>query len=56
MAEEIITMSRRELDLVCVIERVARGELSQVEAARVCERSERQVGSPGLGDATAEDR
>jgi transposase len=36
-------MSRRELDRLGVMERVARGDLSQVEAARMCGRSERQI-------------
>ena len=40
---ELISLSRKELDRLSVIERVDRGELSQVEAASLMKRSTRQI-------------
>ena len=41
--EELISLSHKELDKLSVIERVERGELSQIEAASVLNRSTRQI-------------
>ena len=41
--EELVSLSRKELDKLSVIERVERGELSQIEAASVLNRSTRQI-------------
>ncbi len=41
--EKLISLSRKELDRLSVIERVERGELSQVDAASIINRSTRQV-------------
>ena len=41
--EELVCLSRKELDKLSVIERVERGELSQVDAALMISRSTRQL-------------
>lgn len=41
--EELISLSHKELDKLSVIERVERGELSQIDAASVLNRSTRQI-------------
>jgi len=41
--EELISLSHKELDRLSVIERIDRGELSQVDAAALLKRSTRQV-------------
>lgn len=43
MAEEIINMSRKELDHLSIIQRVDRKELSQLNAAQMMGLSARQV-------------
>ncbi|MBT7796525.1 MAG: transposase, partial [Gammaproteobacteria bacterium] len=43
MVEELVSLSRKELDKLSVIERVERGELSQVDAALMISRSTRQL-------------
>ena len=37
--EELVSLSRKELDMLSVIERVERGELSQVDAALMISRN-----------------